>query len=126
MADPNDSYEVVGVLREIFGLSDDDLHRFSEAYPARFQIREHTSGNSVVAKTLNRLSRIREATLQQPLFSAVHEIVRCTQLRERLRSLPAEEFGELSNELDKLLSLAATAEARGLSLADLGQNLRTQ
>jgi ATP-dependent exoDNAse (exonuclease V) beta subunit len=126
MADPNASYEVVGVLREIFGLSDDDLHRFSEAYPARFQIREHTGGNSVIAKTLNSLSRIRDAILQQPLFSAVHEIVRCTQLRERLRSLPAEEFGELSSKLDELLSLAANAEARGLSLVDFAQSLRTQ
>jgi ATP-dependent exoDNAse (exonuclease V) beta subunit len=126
MADPNASYEVVGVLREIFGLSDDDLHRFSGAHTARFQIREHTSGNSVVAKTLNTLSRIREAIIQQPLFSAVDEIVRCTQLRERLRSLPEEEFAELSSELDELLSLAATAEARGLSLVDFGQTLRTQ
>jgi ATP-dependent exoDNAse (exonuclease V) beta subunit len=126
MADPNASYEVVGVLREIFGLSDDDLHRFSQAHPARFQIREHTSGNGVVAKTLNSLLRIREAIVQQPLFSAVQDIIRCTQLRERLRSLPEEEFGDLSSELDELLSSAATAEARGLSLADFGQSLRTQ
>jgi ATP-dependent exoDNAse (exonuclease V) beta subunit len=126
MTDPNASYEVVGVLREIFGLSDDDLHRFSQAHPARFQIREHTSGNSVVAKTLNTLWRTREAIEQQPLFSAVHEIVRCTQLRERLESLPEEEFGDLSSELDQLLSNAASDEARGLSLSDFGQSLRTQ
>jgi ATP-dependent helicase/nuclease subunit A len=126
IADPNASYEIVGVLHEIFGLSDDDLHRFSQAHPARFQIREHTSGNSAVAKTLNSLLRIRDAIVQQPLFSAVHEIVRCTQLRERLRSLPEEEFGDLSSELDKLLSIAATVEARGLSLSDFGHRLRTQ
>jgi ATP-dependent helicase/nuclease subunit A len=126
MADPNASYEIVGVLRGIFGLSDDDLHRFSEGHPARFQIRERTSGSSMVAKTLNSLLRIREAIAQQPLFSAVHEIVRCTQLRERLRSLPEEEFGDLGSELDELLSIAATTEARGLSLADFGQSLRTQ
>jgi ATP-dependent helicase/nuclease subunit A len=75
---------------------------------------------------LNSLLRIREAIVQQPLFSAVHEIVRCTQLRERLRSLPEEEFGDLSSELNELLSAAATAEARGLSLSDFGQSLRTQ
>src|SRR5437773_2558030 len=118
--------QVVGVLREIFGLSDDDLHRFSQAYPTRFQIREHTSGNSVVAKALNNLLRIRQAIVQQPLFSAVQEIVRCTQLRERLRSLPEEEFADLSSELDEVLSITASAEARGLSLSDLGQTLRTQ
>jgi ATP-dependent helicase/nuclease subunit A len=126
ISDPNASYEIVGVLREIFGLSDDDLHRFSQSYPGRFQIREHTSGNSVVAKTLNSLSRIRKAITQQPLFTAVYEIIRCTQLRERLRSLPEDEFGDLNSELDKLLSLSASAEARALSLSDFAKTLRTQ
>jgi ATP-dependent exoDNAse (exonuclease V) beta subunit len=126
MADPNASYEIVGILREIFGLSDDDLHRFSGAHQTRFQIREHTRGTGVVAKTLNGLLRIREAILQQPLFSAVQEIVRCTQLRERLHSLPEDEFGDLARELDELLSIAAAAEARGLSLSDFGQSLRIQ
>src|SRR5947209_1805612 len=124
MANPNASYEIVGVLREIFGLSDDDLHRFSQGYGARFQISERTRGRSSVADTLNRLVRIREAVAQQPLFSAVQEIVRTTQLRERLLSLPEEEFGDLDSELDALLSAAATAEARGLSLADFVQSLR--
>jgi ATP-dependent exoDNAse (exonuclease V) beta subunit len=126
MADPNDSYEIVGVLREIFGLSDDDLHRFSQGYGARFQIRERTAGGGVVAATLNRLSRIRKAIAHQPLFSAVQEIVRATQLSERLRSLPEEEFGDLSSELDELLNITASAEADGLSPADFGQTLRTQ
>ena len=124
MADPNASYEIVGVLREIFGLHDDDLHRFSQGYGARFQITERTRGRGSVADTLNRLVRIREAIAQQPLFSAVQEIVRTTQLRERLLSLPEEEFGDLDGELDALLSAAATAEARGLSLADFEQSLR--
>jgi ATP-dependent exoDNAse (exonuclease V) beta subunit len=135
MADPNASYEIVGVLREIFGLSDDDLHRFSQGYGARFQISKSTrlrqgfggqaSGSGVVANTLNRLVRIREAIAQQPLFSAVQEIIRTTQLRERMLSLPEDEFGDLDSELDALLSAAATAEARGLSLSDFGQSLRS-
>ena len=124
MANPNASYEIVGVLREIFGLSDDDLHRFSQGHGARCQITERTRGRGSVADTLNRLVRIREAIAQQPLFSAVQEIVRTTQLRERMLSLPEEEFGDLDSELDALLSAAATAEARGFSLADFGQSLR--
>ena len=124
MADPNASYEIVGVLREIFGLSDDDLHRFSQGYGARFQITKRTRGRGSVADMLNRLVRIREAIAQQPLFSAVQEIVRTTQLRERLLSLQEEEFGDLGRELDALLSAAASAEARRLSLADFGQSLR--
>ena len=125
MADPNASYQIVGVLREIFGLADDELARFSEGFGGRFQIAQRTSGRGSVAETLNRLVRIRESITQQSLFSAVQQILRNTQLRERLRSLPAEEFGDLSAELDQLLSAAAAAEARGLSLEDFGQSLRT-
>ncbi len=128
MVDPHASYEVVGVLREIFGLSDDDLARFSQAKGWHFQIAEPRrlsgQGRGSVPDTLNRLGRIRAAVMQQPLFTAVQEIVRTTQLRERLRLLPAEEFGELDGELDKLLSVAAATEADGVSLSEFAQTLR--
>ncbi len=126
MTDPNASYEIVGVLREIFGLSDDELARFSQSLGSRFQIAQRTSGRGSVADSLNRLLRIREAIAHQPLFTAVQEMVRITQLRERLRSLPPEEFGDLNAELDQLLGAAASAEGRGVSLADFAQSLRTK
>lgn len=126
MTDPNASYEIVGVLRDVFGLSDDELARFSQRFGDRFQIAQRTSGRGPVQDSLNGLIRIREAIAHQPPFTAVQEIVRATQLRERLRSLPLEEFGDLSTELDQLLGAAASAEARGLSLVDFGQSLRTK
>ena len=46
------------------------------------------------------------------------------QLRERLRTLPREEFGNSANDLEKLLSAAAAAEARQESLADFALTLR--
>lgn len=125
MADPNENYEIVGVLREIFGLSDDELARFAQGYGARFQIAARTSERNLVADTLNSLFRLRLTINQQPLFSAVQEVVRMTQLRERLRSLPPGTFPYLGSELEKLLSAAATAEARGDSLADFACSLRT-
>jgi ATP-dependent exoDNAse (exonuclease V) beta subunit len=42
-----------------------------------------------------------------------------------LRSLPSEEFRDLMEELNKLLSAAAAAEANDVSLADFARNLRT-
>jgi len=54
----------------------------------------------------------------------VREIVRMTQLRDRLRTLPREEFGNSANDLEKLLSAAAAAEARQESLADFALTLR--
>src|SRR5205814_1002287 len=72
----------------------------------------------------NLLRQVRETLPHQPLFSAVREIVRMTQLRERLRTLPREEFGNSANDLEKLLSAAAAAEARKESLADFALTLR--
>src|SRR5216117_108424 len=124
MVDPNASYEIVGVLREVFGISDDELARFAQGEGRKFQIDRKITGRGVVAGTLNLLTRVRESLPHQPLFSAVREIVRMTQLRERLRTLPREEFGDSVNELEKLLGAAAAAEARQESLADFALTLR--
>src|SRR5213596_1084060 len=124
MVDPNASYEIVGVLREMFGISDDELARFAQADGNKFQIERKINGRGVVADRLNLLRQVRETLPHQPLFSAVREIVRMTQLRERLRTLPREEFGDSVNELEKLLSAAAAAEARQESLADFALTLR--
>ncbi|PYL26747.1 MAG: hypothetical protein DMF45_13835, partial [Verrucomicrobia bacterium] len=124
MVDPNASYEIVGVLREVFGISDDELARFAQGDGYKFQIERRTKGRGLVAETLNLLTRIRETLPHQPLFSAVREIVRMTQLRERLRTLPGEEFGDSVNELEKLLSATAAAEAQQSSLADFALTLR--
>jgi len=124
MVNPNASYEIVGVLREVFGISDDELARFAQGDGYKFQIERKTPGRGVVADKLNLSRQIRETLPHQPLFSAVREIVRMTQLRERLRTLPHEEFGNSANDLEKLLSAAAAAEARQESPADFALTLR--
>jgi len=124
MSDPSAHYEIVGVLREVFGISDDELARFSQADGYKFQIERRTKGRGIVADALNLLTRLRETLPHQSLFSAVREIVRVTQLRERLGTLPREEFGDSINELEKLLGAAASAEAQQQSLADFALTLR--
>jgi ATP-dependent helicase/nuclease subunit A len=124
MIDPNARYEIVGVLREVFGISDDELARFAQADGHKFQIEAKTSGRGVVADRLNSLRQVRETLPHQPLFSAVCEVVRMTQLRERLRDLPREEFANPVSDLERLLSAAAAAEARQESLADFTLTLR--
>src|SRR5207244_11150418 len=56
--------------------------------------------------------------------SAGQAIVRATNLRERLLSLPPEEYADLGADLDALLNAAANAEANGLSLAEFANYLR--
>ena len=78
----------------------------------------------MVARTLGELAALRRRLFQAPLYDAVDGIVTSTHLRERLVSLPIREFGDLNNELDRLLVMAATAEAEGKTLADFARDLR--
>jgi ATP-dependent exoDNAse (exonuclease V) beta subunit len=117
MAEPRHGYEIAGVLREVFGISDHDLAMFAEGHGDRFQIATHTARTGLVPDTLNRLAETRARIVTLPLFTAMDELVRATQLRERLLSLPAEEYEALDSELDALLTQAATAEADGQTLA---------
>src|SRR6266480_4537324 len=124
MTDPLNAYEIVGVLREIFGVSDHDLAVFSEGQKARFRIDEIVSATGRISTVLHMLAEIRQRAEGLALFDAVTLIIEQTQLRERLLLLPATEFGDLARELDALLAQAAEAEANGMILAEFAEHLR--
>src|SRR6267378_1253439 len=124
MTDPLNAYEIVGVLREIFGASDHDLAVFSEGQKARFRIDEILSATGRISSLMRTLAEIRPRAEGLALFDAVTLIVEQTQLLERLLLLPGTEFGDLSRELDALFAQAAEAEANGMILAEFAEHLR--
>ncbi|MEY2530138.1 MAG: CRISPR-associated exonuclease Cas4 [Verrucomicrobiota bacterium] len=124
MTDPRDAYEIVGVLREIFGVSDHDLAVFSEGQKARLRIDEVQAAAGKISSHLRALAETRQRIEGLALFDAVTLIVDLTHLRERLLLLPATEFGDLARELDALLAQAADAEAVGMILAEFAERLR--
>src|SRR5437762_7050282 len=124
MTDPLNAYEIVGVLREIFGASDHDLAVFSEGQKARFRIDEILSATGRISSLLRTLAEIRQRAEGLALFDAVTLIIEQTQLRQRLLLLPATEFGDLARELDALLAQTAEAEANGMILAEFAEHLR--
>jgi len=124
ITDPLNAYEIVGVLREVFGASDHDLAVFSEGQKARFRIDEVVSAAGRISSVLHMLAEIRQLTEGLALFDAVTLIIEQTQLRERLLLLPATEFGDLARELDALVAQAAEAEANGMILAVFAEQLR--
>src|SRR6266478_1189640 len=124
ITDPLNAYEIVGVLREIFGASDHDLAFFSEGQKARFRIDEILSATGRISSRLRTLAEIRQRTEGLALFDAVNLIIEQTQLRQRLLVLPATEFGDLARELDALLAQGAEAEASGMILAEFAEHLR--
>src|SRR5881398_1367742 len=124
MTDPLNAYEIVGVLREIFGVSDHDLAVFCEGQKTRFGIYEIVSATGKISSVLHTLAQIRERAEGLALFDAVTLIIEQTQLRERLLLLPATEFGDLARELDALFAQAAEAEANGMILSGFAEKLR--
>jgi ATP-dependent exoDNAse (exonuclease V) beta subunit len=124
MTQPRCAFEIVGVLREVFGISDHDLAVFCDGYGDRFQIERETGGSGIVAVTLDVLVRIHTEIADKPLFNAVQRIVECTQLRARLQTLPRGDFDDLDKELDVLVQSAATAEAEGMTLEQFAELLR--
>jgi ATP-dependent helicase/nuclease subunit A len=124
MTDPLNAYEIVGVLRDIFGASDHDLAVFSEGQKARFRIDDIASATGRISSVLHTLAEIRQRAEGLALFDAVTLIIEQTQLRERLLLLPPAEFGDLARELDALIVQAAEAEANGLILSGFAEQLR--
>ncbi len=124
MTDPRNAYEIVGVLREIFGVSDHDLAVFSKVQKSSFRIDEVSAATGKVSSHLRTLAEIRRRTGGLALFDAVILIVGETQLRDRLLVLPATEFGDLARELDALLAQAAETETGGMILPEFAERLR--
>jgi ATP-dependent exoDNAse (exonuclease V) beta subunit len=126
MVEPQNHYEIVGVLREVYGLSDHDLASFAEGDGARFQI-ERPSGNAgKIGTPLAELVVLRESIRELPLFAAIEQIIARTALRARIAALPAEEFKEPLADLDTLLTQAAQAGATGARLVDFTARLRSE
>jgi ATP-dependent exoDNAse (exonuclease V) beta subunit len=73
---------------------------------------------------LRLLAETRRQMEGRALFDAVQILVEQTQLRQKLASLPREDFIDLQGELDALLALAAEAEANGATLGDFAEKLR--
>jgi ATP-dependent exoDNAse (exonuclease V) beta subunit len=111
-------------LREVFGIADHDLAIFSEGEGSRFQIDVETLAEGVVSSPLRLLAETRRQIEGRAVFDAVQILVDQTQLRQKLASLPREDFSDLQGELDALLALAAEAETNGATLADFAEKLR--
>jgi ATP-dependent exoDNAse (exonuclease V) beta subunit len=124
MSDPRNSYEIVGVLREVFGIADHDLAIFAEGKAGRFQIDQELAATGVVSSPLRLLAETRRKIEGRALFDAVNLLVEETELRQRLGVLPPEDFPDLEQDLDWLIALTAEAEANGFTLSDFAEKLR--
>lgn len=126
VVEPQNHYEIVGVLREVYGISDHDLAVFSEGKGERFQIEKHVAAAGIVSSQMADLTELRAALQPLPLYTAVEQLIARTALRARLASLPPEDFKDPLGDLDTLLTLAAEAGEAGATLADFAERLRSE
>lgn len=115
---PRDGFELAGVLREIYGLSDDALARFTDGDGENLNI-EAPQGSGEVFTVLQELTRLRTEIVLLPLREAMQRMVDATELRARVGII-----GEEASEIDGLLALASVAEARGDSFRAFAEQLR--
>lgn len=125
LSDPREGFEIVGLLRELYGLSDRELALFCQGKGSVWQIAEPVDGTGPIPDALNELHRLMLRISGLPLRRAVAAID-CDVLRPRLRALPASEYGDLEAELDPLLTRASALESEGMDLRKFAEYLRAR
>lgn len=123
MASPSNGYEIAGLLRELFGISDEDLYLFSRGNGALFQIKSETPGDGPVPQALNLLFTARAVALRLPLLDACLDLADRTQLSERVMAADPDLREPADNTLQRLLAIVSEAESDGSSMYDLAELL---
>ena len=126
ISQPRESFELVGVLREVYGLADSWLAEFSQGEGILFQIeepaeeRKKEKGAKLVAEKLNQLHKLRQEVLHLPLRDAVARLI--AEIAPRIDSIS--ELSVPAGEKDGALVRAAQLEAQGKTFLDWAQELR--
>lgn len=128
MANPTSGFELVGILRDIYGIADDALAEHHDVYrtsdvPA-FQILTSYKENGEAATVLNQLHSLRERLLGQPLGDAVDTLLRETLTQERLEGIFPVEQAQIRHLLDGVRRAAYEAEDARLNLLQLCERLQ--
>lgn len=123
-AEPDNAFEIVGVLREIFGCSDHELAVFCAGDSSRFQILRPTGLTTGPARLLDRLVDARRTAYALPLRDAAESMVQAARLREKLAVLPGGATAESLARLESLLTRASLAEQDGLVLGEWVEQLK--
>lgn len=131
LSNPEDDYELVGLLREYYGIPDEDLARWIASPNRIWSVRRPPEGDDPISCVLRELAELSQSVAVLPLRDAVEQILHATAFRERVESAVAAEVheredarAEVDEEISALLARAADAESRGLSLAAFADELR--
>ena len=124
-AQPEDSFEIAGVLRDIFGVSDHAMAIFTGGKGDLLRLDRPASTDPGEVGTA--LAILREACAglsRMPLHLAIRQLIDRTRLRDRLASLREEDRTMVDQDLDEVVTAAFQRCAEGATLVELAQELR--
>lgn len=124
--EPNNEFEIIGILRELYGVSDAVIYarRWADGAeePRSFALAEYPAPRDDCERLLSVWFRIRQEAEKLPLGEAVECWCERTDLAARLAALP--EGAENVKGLHALQLEAHAAQARGTNLTEWAQKLR--
>ncbi|MCE0483055.1 MAG: UvrD-helicase domain-containing protein [Methylacidiphilales bacterium] len=124
-AHPEDSFEIAGVLREIFGVPDDDMALFTDSKGDRLRLDQpEPEGTGTVEIALKLLRGAFADAEKMPLSSFVGQVVTRTNLRERIDSIPELKLEDAGKVLDDFLAAIWERCAQGVTLTDLARDMK--
>lgn len=123
LSEQRNTWEIAGLLRDVFGISDRELARFTQGKGERLRMDHEPVGSGIVTDALNTLRDLRRRTHALPLRDAM-EIVDVEFLRPRLLALPIDIYGDPSEQIDRLTALAAKVESEGGDMTTFAKRLR--
>ncbi|MBC2595503.1 UvrD-helicase domain-containing protein [Ruficoccus amylovorans] len=130
MASPGDSFELFGVLREVFAVADGEMaalvqsaRQAGQPSPLSLETRPDAVPG-LCGETLALLHAARRKCIHLPLREALEHLLAVTALPARLACLPGASPERTARTLDALRVEADAAEARGGTLADFAKTLR--
>ena len=125
MAEPRNSFEVAGVLREVFGLRDDDLARYvateGRANGERLNLLDAPQGTGPVFTVLAQLHELRSRVWTLPVRQGLETLLRETALLARVQSLPGDLSHGAERTLDTILLMAGTVQASGGTFSEFAR-----
>jgi len=126
--EPNNEFEIAGVLRELYGVSDDALYRYrypdGAAKPRPLRLAAFPGASDEIERLLDGWQQCRTEAETLPLADAVALWIARTSLRARLAALPvAGASGGAAKGLDRLLLQAHAAQLEGKNLREFQRGL---
>ncbi|MDX2111004.1 MAG: UvrD-helicase domain-containing protein [Verrucomicrobiota bacterium] len=128
LANPVDAFEITGVLRELFGISD---HAIAEYVQTRrtsgtwhpLQLLDPADDTEIVGIALNFLRTLRLEIVNLPLHTAVERALQATQIGLRIGSLGLVSKTAIDDSLDAIRSRSIDAELNRETLFDFATAL---